>query len=137
LGGEPQRDETDNRWILSARQTAEDGFGAAVPFLTEHPYMFGQWLLALELALAKVHEVAIVGARDDPATAALLAAARPILGPADVIALKEPGTDSPIPLLEGRDSSEGQPTAYVCEGFSCRAPVSSPEDLRAALAGSG
>jgi uncharacterized protein len=116
------------------REAAENGLRAASPFLTEHPFMFGQWLVALELMLAPSREVAIVGAQNDPATAALLAAAREVVGPADVIALKEPQADSPVPLLQGREMVNGRPTAYVCEAFSCRAPVYSADELRATLA---
>ncbi len=34
-----------------------------------------------------------------------------------------------LPLFRGRALLEGQPTAYVCRNFTCRQPVTSPEDL--------
>ena len=36
-------------------------------------------------------------------------------------------------LLADRALVDGKPTAYVCEHFACRRPVTSPEDLRAEL----
>jgi uncharacterized protein YyaL (SSP411 family) len=40
-----------------------------------------------------------------------------------------------VALLRDRPTVDGQATAYVCERFSCRAPVTEPDALRAALAG--
>jgi hypothetical protein len=38
-----------------------------------------------------------------------------------------------VPLLEGREPLDGRATAYVCERFACQAPVTTAEDLAAAL----
>jgi uncharacterized protein YyaL (SSP411 family) len=35
----------------------------------------------------------------------------------------------PIPLLAAKKRIDGRATAYVCENFRCKAPVTSPEDL--------
>ena len=40
-----------------------------------------------------------------------------------------------VPLLEGRDLVDGAPAAYVCRGFVCRLPVTSPADLNRELRG--
>ncbi len=39
----------------------------------------------------------------------------------------------PTPLLKGREARNGQPTVYVCQGYSCRAPVTEPEELERTL----
>jgi len=40
--------------------------------------------------------------------------------------------DDTVPLLAGR-AARDVPTAYVCEHYACREPVTSPDALRAQL----
>ena len=44
----------------------------------------------------------------------------------------EPGA-STIPLMADRDLVDGRPAAYVCRNLVCQRPVTSVEDLMAAL----
>ena len=44
------------------------------------------------------------------------------------------GTEGGVPLLAGRGLVNGAPAAYVCRQFTCLAPVTTPEQLREALA---
>jgi uncharacterized protein YyaL (SSP411 family) len=44
------------------------------------------------------------------------------------------GVAPEVPLLAERVAIEGKPTAYVCEHFACRAPVTTPQELAALLA---
>lgn len=41
------------------------------------------------------------------------------------------------PLLQGRDPVQGRLTVYVCEDFSCSAPVTTWEDLQPLLTDRG
>jgi hypothetical protein len=78
-------------------------------------------------------EVVVIGARDDDATALLVAELHGRLLPAAVRLTASPGTDETLtPLLAGRTAAS-VPTAYVCERFACRQPVTDPEALRAQL----
>ena len=45
------------------------------------------------------------------------------------------GSEAGVPLLAGRGLVNGAPAAYVCRQFTCQAPVTTPEQLREALAG--
>ena len=65
----------------------------------------------------------------------LVSVVREQLRPHLVLASAAVGTDG-VPLLEDREPIDGHAAAYVCEHFVCQAPVSEPDGLRAALAGS-
>jgi uncharacterized protein YyaL (SSP411 family) len=95
---------------------------------TEHPESFAHLLRALDLHLAEAHEVALVGAELEP----LAAVVRGRLRPHVVLAGGPEGSAEP-PLLQGRTEGSGRPAAYVCRDFSCRLPVTGPEELRREL----
>ncbi|MBA2637932.1 MAG: thioredoxin domain-containing protein, partial [Solirubrobacterales bacterium] len=94
------------------------------------PQAFGHLMQAIDFRLAPVREVALVG--DD--LAPLLRVVRARFRPHVVLA-GGGGPNPAIPLLQGRSAVAGAPTAYVCERFACRRPVSSPEELAALLGG--
>jgi len=101
------------------------------PLLARHPLGFGQWLIALDYALAHPREIAIVGDADTIAVGAMLAVCATGYRPHQVLAAGAPGAElSTVPLLRNRDQIEGQATAYVCVDFVCRRPVTDPEALR-------
>jgi uncharacterized protein YyaL (SSP411 family) len=111
---------------------AEDILRIGARRAAEHPTGFGEMLSALDQYLAPAREVAIVG--DGPRAEELIAAARAAAGLGTVIAAA-PAPSEAVALLRERDLVDGQPAAYVCERMSCRAPVTSPQELREALAG--
>jgi uncharacterized protein YyaL (SSP411 family) len=115
------------------RDAAEQAIRVVVPFVERYATGFAQWLSAMDLALAPVVEVAIVGAADDPATAALLAEPRRGFRPNQVVAATADPAGSRVPLLRDRIALDGRPTAYVCRNFACRLPVIDPAALREQL----
>jgi uncharacterized protein YyaL (SSP411 family) len=111
---------------------------AQVPALAERfPRAAGWGMAVAEAYLCGPVEVAIVGEHGDPRTTQLHRTAMHAAPPGAVIAVGPPagtGDQAGIPLLAGRGLVADGPAAYVCRDFTCRAPVTSPEDLRAALA---
>jgi uncharacterized protein YyaL (SSP411 family) len=100
------------------------------------PSATAQMLLALELHLSEPREVAIVGDPRDPSTAALRRVVDSSFLP-DTVLLHGPGDTEEEPLLglRGKTLVGGRSAAYVCRNFTCREPVTRPEDLEAQLRG--
>jgi len=102
--------------------------------LAQHPLGFGQWLIALDYALAHPREIAIVGDAEAADTGALLDVCATGYRPHQVVAVG--GLDAgsaAIPLLRDRDQDQGRAAAYVCVDFTCRQPVSEPHELQRLL----
>ncbi len=105
------------------------------PAALQHPEAFGHLLQAIDFHLSPTREVALVAPADDGGAGSLSDLARAIRSahrPHIVVAGGEEGTDRPE-LLRDRTAVEGRPAAYVCENFTCRAPVTEPAELEAAL----
>jgi hypothetical protein len=114
---------------------AEAVFRAAGTFLERAPAAVGHLAGVLAVALAPPRELAIVGAPDDPGTAALLAVAEESFHPEVFVARGDGRHAGGVPLLEGRFRVQGRPAAYLCRRFACEAPITDPVDLRRLLGG--
>ena len=99
-----------------------------------HPLAFAWWLVAADLAVHGVDEVAIVGDPAEPETRALLDVTRRSLLPRAVVACAPDPAASAVPLLQARFALGGRTTAFVCRDFACRRPVTQPQALEALLA---
>lgn len=113
------------------RAAAETAVAAAGSLARQAP-RFAGWTLAVAEALAAGPlQVAVVGP-DDEARAALERVTRGAASPGLVVAVGEP--DAPgVPLLVDRPLVDGRAAVYVCRGFVCDRPVTSAEELAAAL----
>ncbi|HKN51181.1 MAG TPA: thioredoxin domain-containing protein [Amycolatopsis sp.] len=87
------------------------------------PRFAGHWLSVAEAMESGPVQVAVVGSSD----ALLRAAARGIHGGGIVLG---GSPDAPgVPLLADRPLVEGEAAAYVCRGYVCDRPVTTPEAL--------
>jgi uncharacterized protein YyaL (SSP411 family) len=117
------------------RDGGERALATVTAFTARYPTAFAMWLQAIDLSLAPVAEVAIVGDPLHPGTRALLEVASAGYAPNRVVALtptEHAATN--VPLLQDRLLLGGRPAAYVCRGFTCRLPVTDPDALRDQLA---
>jgi hypothetical protein len=92
----------------------------------KHPQAFAHLLQALDFRLSQTKEVALAGGD----TSALEQVVRSKFRPHIVLAGGEPDG---VPLMEGREPVNGRATAYVCEQFACRRPVTEPDELELLL----
>ncbi len=100
------------------------------PAARRQPEGFGHLLQALDFHLASTRELALAGDGLED----LAAVARSEFRPHLVIAAGPQGTEVPE-LMRGRTEVDGSPTAYLCENFTCRMPVTDPDALREELDG--
>jgi uncharacterized protein YyaL (SSP411 family) len=117
---------------LSALRLIRDAMAGA-------PTGFGQALCALDLYLGPSNEVAVIG---DPVAADTRALAAEVTSrsyrPNLVLSVAAPDDERAaltVPLLRDREARGGRPTAYVCQRFTCKLPVTDVEALREQLEG--
>ncbi|HYR87352.1 MAG TPA: thioredoxin domain-containing protein [Terriglobia bacterium] len=97
------------------RDKAEQIFRTTFNLLREHASGFGRMLAAVDFYVGPSREVAIVGKPDE-----FMSVLRRHYLPRTVVAA---GSDNRIALLRDRPMVGGKPTAYVCENFTCKQPV--------------
>ncbi|MCA1574295.1 MAG: thioredoxin domain-containing protein [Acidobacteria bacterium] len=104
--------------------------------MSRYPSGFGRLLCALDFYLDKPKEIALLGASDAPQTISLSREIWSRYLPNKVVAAarsEDEEAASAIPLLEGKGELNGRPTAYVCEDFTCKTPVTTHAALAALL----
>ena len=107
---------------------ADATLASATPILARLPRSGGHWLAVAEAAVRGPIQIAVAC---DPARSELLAAARD-----DGAGRSRGGRRSgrtPSELLLDRDRVDGADAAYVCRGRVCDLPVTTAEELAAAL----
>jgi uncharacterized protein len=129
--------------MLTGEARYEDAAASALRLvrdvMAQAPTGFGHALCALDRYLGPPREVAIVG---DPASEDRRALVREVTAerflPNAVLAVTAAGDRAAadaVALLRDRPPIDGRATAYVCERFACRLPVTQPEELAAQLEG--
>ncbi|MFD8154122.1 thioredoxin domain-containing protein [Streptomyces sp. NPDC059720] len=115
------------------RTAAEKALGVVKALGPRVPRFTGWGLAVAEAVLDGPREVAVVG--PSPADAGTRALHRTALlgtAPGAVVAVGVPGSEE-FPLLSDRPLVGGEPSAYVCRNFTCDAPTTDVERLRAVL----
>jgi len=134
----------DLLWLgrLTGRPDYEERAGALVDACSSavaaRPSAAAFFLVALDLAIGPSQELVVVGDASDPRTGALLEVAREGWHPRLAVLHRSPGDGDPLtalaPVVRDFTLVDGQPAAYLCQGYACERPVTEPEQLRGLLA---
>jgi uncharacterized protein YyaL (SSP411 family) len=118
------------------RQIASQSLQSMRDFLERYPLGFANWLYDLDFYLSTPKEIVIVGPRNNPSTSELLRALYSMWLPNKVFAAYDPDDPTPaseLKLFEDRQMINNQPTAYLCENYTCKTPVTDPASFTAQL----
>ncbi|MDB5352487.1 MAG: thioredoxin domain protein [Planctomycetota bacterium] len=112
--------------------TGRETLQAVRNVLEQMPTAAGQSLVALDFLLGNRQEFAVVSGGDRQEFVAALEAIASRFRPHAVVA-PNPHASSPpaVPLLADRPARDGHVTTYVCENYSCAAPIVGVEGLEA------
>jgi hypothetical protein len=95
-------------------------------------FMAADYALAVDAFLNEPTMIRIVGSKDNAETKSFLAEAARIYEPRKVIRLLDPDTDAEE-IANGGFSAHGPPTAYICVGTTCTAPITEPKEIASAV----
>jgi hypothetical protein len=110
---------------------AQGAMAAASGVARQAPSAAGQLLMAADMAIGPLHEIAVLGGNDED-TVAVLADLRKRYHPNRVLAYREnaekpDGSRHLDALFAGKEPGSASPTVYVCQNFTCQQPVSGRE----------
>ncbi len=101
-----------------------------------HPRAFASLLGAVDFLLEAPLEIVFAGDRSDPGYGDLVKAVTSLYLPNRIEAhaqVADTPDDALPPLVRGKGPVDGQPAVYLCEGFTCRKPLTDPDALERAL----
>jgi uncharacterized protein len=121
----------DDKTMAERARKTIDAFATT---LSHFPSAMPQMLVAVDYSLSKPRQIVIAGKKDAPETKALLKEVHRHFLPKTILLLADGGEgqkflgdkNEPIGAMSLVD---GKPAAYVCENFTCKAPVTDPKQL--------
>ena len=92
-----------------------------------------QMLVALDFSLSKPRQIVIAARKDAPETKALLTEVHRHFLPNTILLLADIGEGQKYlgeenEAIRAMTMVNGKPAAYVCENFTCNAPVTDPDN---------
>jgi uncharacterized protein YyaL (SSP411 family) len=129
-------------WLLldrdDYRSIADSVLQSLAGAMEKMPFGFGRLLCGVDFAVSRPYEIAVVGEPGAGDREALIYTLYERFLPNRVIAGCSPGDGEAareIPLLEGRQTRDGEATAYVCVNYACQSPTTDPQELARQVGG--
>lgn len=112
------------------RDLAEKSLSLITGYVLRHPLGFARWLSAAENAAGSMKQVAVLGEAGEKNFERMIQVIRSEYRPDIIVAASSHPVDAHAPaLLKDRPLVNGKATAYVCEGFVCKQPVTEADEL--------
>jgi uncharacterized protein YyaL (SSP411 family) len=126
----------DERLVRAGERTLERFSGHLAKMPTGFPFL----LLGLDLAVGPTAEIVLTGPAGDGTLAAMADEVRSRYLPRAVLVVHPVGKEGEeirklVPFLADQPAREGAATAYLCENYACRAPVTTVGELARLLEG--
>ena len=120
------------------RERGEQTIKAFAGILGRAPTALPQMLVALDYSLGKPQQIVIAGEKDKADTKRLLLAVRAHYLPGATLVLADQGEGQKylgekLEAIRAMKKVDGKAAAYVCENFTCKAPVTDASALRKLL----
>src|SRR5262249_26726146 len=120
----------DKQMAQRARRTI-DAFAVT---LSHFPSAMPQMLVALDYSLGKPRQIVIAGKNDAPETKSFLREVNRNFLPKTILFLADDAEGQKYlgeknEAIRAMSPVDGKPAAYVCENFTCKAPVTDPKQL--------
>jgi hypothetical protein len=115
-------------------ERAKKTIDAFATILLQFPSGMPQMLVAVEDSLGKPRQIVIAGKKDSPETKALLKEVHRHFLPNTIVILADASEGQKYlgernEAIRAMSLVEGKPAAYVCENFTCKAPVTDSKQL--------
>jgi len=122
----------DDKQLEERAKKTIDAFG---PTLSHFASAMPQMLVAFDFSLSKPRQIVIAGKIDNAETKALLEEVHRHFLPNTILILADGGKGQKYlgeknEAIRAMSMIDGKPAAYVCENFTCKAPVTDPKALR-------
>ena len=117
--------------IAEYAEKAETSMKALIPHMEQAPSAVTSWLAAVDFLRSNSQEVVLIGDESDSVISEMKHELRSSFEPNRVLAGAVEGSSEPggSPLLEGRSRVNGKATAYICENYACKLPVTSTAEM--------
>jgi len=121
----------DNKQMSERARKTIDAFATT---LSHFPSAMPQMLVALDSASSKPRQIVIAGKREAPETKALIREVNRHFLPKTVVLVADRAEGQKYlgeqnEAIRAMSPIDGKPAAYVCENFTCKAPVTTPAEL--------